>query len=63
MGEVYQRMIVKAVTFFLIGIAVLAMFGKIRRPQLPKFKRAKTCSKCGTPIAGRGGCPCKSKRS
>jgi len=44
---------VKVVSLFLIGMLVLAMFGKLRVPKLPKIKRrkpiqtAKKCGKCG----------------
>jgi len=54
-------MIVKAVTLFLIGMGVLAMFGKLRIPYINKQKKigkAKTCSKCGTPIPRGAKCPC-----
>lgn len=49
--------IIKIVTLFLIGMGVLAMFGKLR---LPGNKRltSKTCPKCGAPRVGRGPCPC-----
>ena len=42
--------IVKIVTLFLIGMGVLAMFGKLRLP-----KRL-TSAKC--PACGKGPCPC-----
>ncbi|MFO6465869.1 hypothetical protein [uncultured Jannaschia sp.] len=50
-------MIIKIVTLFLIGMGVLAMFGKLRMPGVPKLSRAR-CKACGAPRAGRGPCPC-----
>lgn len=58
-------MIVKIVTLFLIGMAVLAMFGRLRLPRpgqgpfaLPRRQQAK-CPKCGRHRIGRGPCPCE----
>lgn len=48
-------MILKIVTLFLIGMGVLAMFGRLR---LPGMRQAKTCKSCGAPRVGRGPCPC-----
>ena len=53
--------IVKAVTFFLIFIAVLAMFGKLRFPGQSKLASRK-CPKCGRYMFGKKPCPC-SRRS
>lgn len=57
---------VKAVTFFLIGIIILAMFGKLRVPRLPRRKRpenkitdARKCPDCGAYILGDGACSCR----
>ena len=50
-------MLVKAVTFFLIGIAVLAMFGRLRFPGQTRLKNAK-CRKCGRYTLGKGPCSC-----
>ena len=59
-------MLVKIVTFFLIGMVVLAMFGKLRLSSLglrrPRLGAARTCPACGRPVAGRGGCPCGAGR-
>jgi len=55
-------MIVKAVTFFLIGMGVLAMFGKLRLPGLkrpPKIGKAQVCKACGVPLPRGATCPCK----
>jgi len=48
---------VKAVTFFLIGILVLGMFGKLRYPGQKQLKAAK-CSKCGRYKFTKGACDC-----
>jgi hypothetical protein len=50
-------MLVKVVTFFLIGIAILAMFGRLRFPGQTRLKNAK-CAKCGRYIIGKGPCSC-----
>ena len=48
-------MIFKVVTLFLVVMAVLAMFGRLRLPGTPL---AAKCRRCGAPRAGRGPCPC-----
>ena len=53
-------MVVKIVTFFLIGMAVLAMFGKLSLPGAKRLKSAK-CAKCGRYKIGRGPCDCGKK--
>ena len=50
-------MIVKIVTFFLIGIAVLAMFGRLKFPGQTRLRNAK-CPKCGRYRMGKGPCSC-----
>ncbi|WP_422048710.1 hypothetical protein [Shimia sp.] len=56
-------MLVKIVSFFLIGMAVLAMFGKLRLPGqklLGKTRlQSKKCPKCGRFQIGKGPCPCR----
>ncbi|WP_167767108.1 hypothetical protein [Jannaschia formosa] len=49
-------MLVKIVTLFLIGMAVLAMFGRLR---MPRLRGRATCRDCGAPRVGRGPCPCR----
>jgi hypothetical protein len=50
-------MLLRVVLLFLIGMAVLAMFGKLR---LPKGRR---CTRCGKPLlSAKMGCGCKGKR-
>jgi hypothetical protein len=46
-------MIIKIVSLFLIGMVVLAMFGRLR-----VGKRPERCRSCGAPLVGRGPCPC-----
>jgi hypothetical protein len=59
---------VKVVTFFLIGMMVLALFGKLRMPSLPTIKRRKTietarkCNKCGAYKIGKNPCVCGKKK-
>ncbi|WP_132544044.1 hypothetical protein [Rhodovulum euryhalinum] len=57
-------MLFKIVLLFLIGMAVLAMFGRLRLPgpggRRISFGRAKTgkCPACGRHRIGRGPCAC-----
>jgi hypothetical protein len=53
--------IFKIVTFFLIGMGVLAMFGKLTYPGQKQIQNAK-CKSCGRFRIGRGPCPCKNKK-
>ncbi len=50
-------MIIKIVSLFLIGMAVMAMFGKLRMPRMPRLTSRK-CKNCGAPRVGTGPCPC-----
>ena len=50
-------MIVKAVTLFLIFIAVLAMFGRLRLPGRTRLE-ARRCPECGRLRIGKGPCAC-----
>jgi hypothetical protein len=58
-------MLIKIITIFLIGIAVLAMFGRLRLPKLKNPLRrdgqlnASKCNKCGSYILGQGPCACE----
>jgi len=58
---------VKVVSFFLIGIMVLALLGKLRMPKLPIIKKRKAvqtaekCSKCGAYKIGSKPCNCGKK--
>lgn len=55
-------MLTKIVTFFLIGMAVLAMFGKLRFPGQKRLAAAK-CTSCGKYRIGKGPCPCTRGKS
>jgi hypothetical protein len=61
--------LVKIATFFLIGMAILALFGRLRwpggRPRLPgrptkaeKPAKPGRCRHCGAFRIGTGPCPC-----
>jgi len=50
-------MIIKIVSLFLIGMGVLAMFGKLRFPG-QKMLSNKKCPDCGRYRLGRGPCDC-----
>ncbi|MGI3163480.1 hypothetical protein [Pseudooceanicola sp. 200-1SW] len=59
-------MILKIVFLFLVGMAVLAMFGKLsllRKLGSDALKPARrtsgTCPDCGRHRIGKGPCPCK----
>lgn len=57
-------MILKIMTLFLVGMAVLAMFGKLRLPKIPPklgIKTARKCNDCGSYKIGKGPCPCQKK--
>ena len=50
--------IIKIVSLFLVGMAVLAMFGKLRFPGQKRLQSAK-CPSCGRYRIGKGPCPCQ----
>ena len=52
------KMIIKIISLFLIGMVILAIFGRLR---LPKFKLGpqKKCTKCGAPIINSSKCVCE----
>ena len=53
-------MLLRVILLFLVVIAALAMFGRLRLP-LPKRRdrlEARKCSKCGTYRIGKGACRC-----
>lgn len=63
MPDLASEMILKIVTFFLVVMAVMAMFGRLRFPHLPgveKMRRivSRKCRACGRPRIGKGPCPC-----
>ncbi len=51
---------VKVVSLFLIGMLVLAMFGKLRFPGQRRLDAAK-CPKCGRYRIGKGPCDCNDR--
>lgn len=53
-------MIFKIVTLFLVGMGVLAMFGKLTLPG-SKLIADKRCRKCGRFRIGKGPCSCGKK--
>jgi hypothetical protein len=52
--------ILKIVSLFLVFMAVLAMFGKLRMPRIPGAKRLASarCNGCGRYRIGKGPCSC-----
>ncbi|SFA98632.1 hypothetical protein SAMN05421688_2120 [Poseidonocella pacifica] len=54
-------MIVKIVTVFLAGMAVLAMFGRLRFPGRDRLAAAR-CPHCRRLQLGRGPCSCRDER-
>jgi len=60
--------LVKIVSLFLIGIAVLAMLGRLRFPGSPRRvgkgetpTKPRKCRHCGAYRIGEGPCPCRRK--
>jgi len=51
-------MIIKIVVLFLVGMMVLAMFGKLRFPGQAAIQNKK-CPRCGRFRIGRGPCACE----
>ncbi|MBK5946815.1 hypothetical protein CCR83_10310 [Rhodobacter veldkampii DSM 11550] len=51
-------MLLKIVSLFLVVMAVLAIFGKLRLPPLVGMTRRGKCPDCGRPMIGRGPCSC-----
>ncbi|SDF30925.1 hypothetical protein [Limimaricola pyoseonensis] len=60
-------MLIKIATLFLVVMAVLAMFGRLRLPKVrgPRglLGGGKTCPACGRPRIGRGPCDCGKDRT
>jgi len=61
-------MVVRVVLLFLIGILVLAMFGRLKTPKIgvrgkrSKILKSRKCPKCGSYILGEGPCACEKRR-
>jgi len=51
------NVIIKIISLFLIGMVVLAMFGRLRLPGSNRLASAK-CPKCGRFRIGKGPCSC-----
>ena len=51
-------MLVKIVLLFLVAMAVLAMFGRLKLPGLRR-KDARRCRNCGRFLIGKGPCECR----
>ncbi len=58
MRALASDVIIKVVSLFLVGMAVLAMFGKLRFPGQKRLHSAK-CPGCGRYRIGKGPCPCQ----
>ncbi|THD83612.1 hypothetical protein E7811_10055 [Aliigemmobacter aestuarii] len=57
-------MITKVIALFLLAMAVLAMFGRLRFPGKGRRKpgataSARKCPECGAYMIGKGDCRCK----
>lgn len=57
----------KVVTLFLVVMAVLALFGRLRVPRVggsrkPKAIDSRKCPECGAFIVGKGPCPCQEEK-
>jgi hypothetical protein len=54
-------MVVKIITLFLVGMGVLAMFGKLRLPggRRVSLNKPRKCPRCGRYQLGKGPCPCR----
>ena len=54
-------MLPKIMSFFLIGMMVLAMFGKLKVPKIKGLEKLtkKKCPDCGSFRIGKGPCSCK----
>jgi hypothetical protein len=50
-------MLVKIVVLFLVGMAVLAMFGRLKLPSIRR-KAVGKCKSCGRFQIGKGPCDC-----
>lgn len=52
-------MLIKGMVLFLVVMAGLALFGRLRLPGRGPRKPANRCPDCGRPRIGSGRCPCK----
>ncbi len=51
-------MLIKGMTLFLVVMAGLALFGRLRLPGRKPPRLASHCPRCGRPKIGPGPCPC-----
>ncbi|MEL7345115.1 MAG: hypothetical protein AAFN59_09690 [Pseudomonadota bacterium] len=51
-------MLIKIASLFLVVMAVLAMFGRLRMPRIGRIRSATKCNACGRPKIGKDPCPC-----
>jgi hypothetical protein len=51
-------MLIKAALLFLIVMAVIAMFGRLRFPGIGR-RDSRKCQRCGRFLIGKGPCDCK----
>ena len=56
-------MLLKIISFFLVGMLILGVFGKWRAPKLPKLPSlaSRKCENCGAFKIGKGPCVCKKR--
>lgn len=54
-------MLIKVMILFLVGMAILAMFGRLRFPGQSRLAAAK-CRDCGRFRLGKTPCDCKGKK-
>lgn len=52
-------MLIKVMILFLLGMAILAMFGRLRFPG--QDRTGAKCPNCGRHKIGKGPCTCKAK--
>jgi hypothetical protein len=56
---------VKVISLFLVGMVILALFGRLRMPRgkrkSPRRLSVERCARCGKPLIGKGPCECGKK--
>lgn len=60
-GTGSDPVIIKIVSLFLVGMMVLAMFGRLRFPGQKRLQSMK-CADCGRYRIGKGPCDCGKRR-
>lgn len=62
MGAVWTLTVVKIVTFFLIGIAILGLFGRLKWPSnAPRLPKPRKCPKCNRYLLTDALCNCQNR--